>query len=534
MKLFFSFIVTLLVSTQIFSQENEEVLFMLNNEPIFTKEFLKAFEKNAELMTDSKNKTADYLELFVNYKLKVKEAKELKLDTLPKYISELEDYKNILILPYLKDVEVTDKLVEEAYQRLQKEVNASHILINVKPYSTPKDTLNAYNKLLEARSLVLKGENFAEVAKKYSEDPSVEQNGGNLGFFTGLQMVYPFENVAFTTSKNEISMPFRTKFGFHILQVYEIGKARGEVEVAHIMIKKEDLKAEKKIDSLFKILKVENSNFSELAKNISDDRASAVNGGKLKRFGFGEMNEDFAKVAFEMKESGEISNPFKTKYGWHIVKLLNKYPVESFDNMKAKLTREIQRDERSNLIGKSVIKKLMNTYKIEVNKKALDQFEIEDYRNELNNFKKFLFKIESKTIFQKDFIAFLKATRYVTINTAFNSFIEQEVLNYYKANIEFVNEDFADTYKEFKEGLLLFDLLEKKIWEKSKDSVGLSNYFSEMKTKKYIDKDFESIKGTVISDYQNNLEKLWIEDLHKKYNVRFNKKEKKKILKLNK
>ncbi|SNR33158.1 peptidylprolyl isomerase [Lutibacter flavus] len=531
MKLFFSFIIALLASTQIFSQENEEVLFTLNNEPVFTKEFLKAYEKNAELITESNNKTADYLELFVNYKLKVKEAKELKLDTFPKYISELEDYKNRLILPYLKDADVTKKLVEEAYQRLQKEVNASHILINMKPDSSPKDTLNAYNKLLEARNLVLKGEDFTEVAKKYSEDPSVEQNGGNLGFFTGLQMVYPFENAAFTTTKNEVSMPFRTKFGFHILQVHEIRKARGEVEVAHIMIKKEDLKAEKKIDSVFNMLKVDNSNFSELAKNISDDRASAINGGKLKRFGYGEMIADFAKVAFEMKEVGEISNPFKTKYGWHIIKLINKYPIESFDEMKAKLTQEIQRDERSNLIGKSVIKKLTNTYKIKVNKEALNQLETEDYRNELNGFDQELFKIESKTIFQKDFIAFLKANKFATINSAFNSFKEQEVLNYYKANIEFVNEEFADTYKEFKEGLLLFDLLEKKIWEKSKDSIGLSNYFSKMKPKKYIEKDFKSIKGTVISDYQIHLENLWIEDLHKKYRVKFNSKEKKKVLK---
>lgn len=534
MKLFFLFIVSLLASIQIYSQENEEVLFTINNESVLTKEFLKAFEKNAELMTDSKNKTSEYLELFVNYKLKVKEAKELKLDTFPKYILELEDYKNRLILPYLKDVEVTNKLVEEAYQRLQKEVNASHILINIKPDSSPKDTINAFNKLLEARNLVLNGEDFAEVAKKYSEDPSVEQNGGNLGFFTGLQMVYPFENAAFTTAKNEVSMPFRTKFGFHILQVHEIRKARGEVEVAHIMIKKEDLKAEKKIDSVFNMLKIENSNFSEMAKNISDDRASAINGGKLKRFGYGEMIADFAKVAYEMKEVGEISNPFKTKYGWHIIKLINKYPIESFENMKAKLTQEIQRDERSNLIGNSVVKKLLNTYKIEVNNKALDQFETEDYRNELNSFNKDLFKIESKIIFQKDFIAFLKSNKIVTIKASFNSFKEQEVLNYYKANIEFVNEEFADTYKEFKEGLLLFDLLEKKIWEKSKDSVGLSDYFSKMKSKKYIEKDFESIKGTVISDYQIHLENLWIEDLHKNYNVKFNSKEKKKILKLNK
>tara|TARA_R110001583_G_scaffold17310_14_gene70213 strand:- start:4645 stop:6249 length:1605 start_codon:yes stop_codon:yes gene_type:complete len=529
MKLFFSLLVLLLISEQIYSQENEEVLFTINNEVIYTKEFLKAYDKNAELIIDSKNKISDYLQLFVNYKLKIKEAKDLRLDTFPSYISELNDYKNRLILPYLKDTTVTNNLVKEAYERLQKEVNVSHILVSIKPNATPKDTLNAYNKLVEARNLILNGANFGAIANEYSDDPSVVKNGGNLGFFTVLQMVYPFENEAFTTNLNDVSMPFRTQFGFHILQVNQIRKAKGEVEVAHIMVKKETINADKKIDSIYNLLKFENSDFIELAKQISDDSASAREGGKLRRFSYGEMVENFAKVAFELETVGEISKPFKTAYGWHIIKLLNKFPVESFDKMKNELTQQIERDERSNLIGKSVIKKLMNSYKTEINNEALNQFKTEDFRKGSTIFNKPLLKIESKVINQGDFIAYLKTNNSVSIDASFNNFKEYEILNYYKENLEFENEEFSEIFKEFKEGLLLFNLLEKKVWEKSKDSIGLSNYFLKMKSLKYKEKELEDIKGTVISDYQYYLESLWIEDLLKKYDIKFNKKEKKNI-----
>lgn len=533
MKLIFSILITFFISHLIYSQESEKVLFSINNDRIYTSEFIKAYNKNAELITDSNNKVKDYLELFVNYKLKIKEAKDLKLDTLPAYVSELNDYKNRLISPYLKDKEVTDRLVQEAYDRLQYEVNASHIIVSIKPNSTPKDTLKAYNKLIEARNLILNGSDFGEIAKKYSDDPSVVENQGNLGFFTALQMVYPFESEAFTAKLNDVSMPFKTKFGFHILQVHQIRNARGKVDAAHIMIKKETINGGKKIDSIFNLLKFENYDFYELAKQVSDDKASAIDGGKLNRFSYGEMIEDFAKVAFELKIEGEISNPFKTQYGWHIIKLLNKFPIESFDTMKNELTLKIQRDERSNLIGKSVLKKLKNSYKIEIYSEALNQFRLEDYSKGSTSFNKDLLKIESKVLTQENFIAFLKTKSNVSsIDAIFNSFIEDEILNYYKENLEFENEEFADTYKEFKEGLLLFDLLEKKIWEKSKDSAGLSNYFTLMKAEKYKENDFESIKGTVISDYQNYLEKLWIADLFNKYDVKFNNKEKKKVLKL--
>ncbi|WP_298287341.1 peptidylprolyl isomerase [uncultured Lutibacter sp.] len=534
MKLKYVIIIFLFIISKTFSQEKEKVLFTINNEPFYTHEFLKVYKKNQTLMPSSEeNSIETYLNLFVTYKLKVKEAKDLKLDTLPKFRRELNTYKSKLILPYLKDEQTTEKLVNEAYERLQKEVEVSHILINLKPNYTFSDTLEAYNKLLQARDLVLKGSSFSEVAKKYSEDPTVSQNNGNIGYFTALQMVYPFENIAYSTPISEISMPFRTKFGYHILKVHNIRKARGEVEVAHIMIEGDTGKSKTTIDSIYKELVINKTNFENIATKLSEDRASAVNGGKLPKFGTGQMIEEFTDMAFSLTNENTISKPFKTPFGWHIIKLIKKYPLESFDKLKSKIRQQIEKDERSKLIEKSLINKLSKLYAINVNKNALRQFQIDDWKNNNKNFQKLLLTIETKEINQLKFINYLKRNNLSDIYIAFSLFKENEILNYYKENIEKTNAEFAAIFKEFKEGLLLFDLLEKKVWTKSKENEGLIHFYALHKEDKYKNKAFENIKGIVITDYQNELEKIWINELHKKYNVKFNNSEKKKILKTN-
>lgn len=534
MKLKYTLIFLLLVILNTFSQEKSEVLFTINNEPYYTQEFLNVYAKNSNLIKDSKaNSIENYLKLFVDYKLKVKQAKELKLDTLQKFKNELSEYKSKLILPYLKDEKVTEKLLNEAYERLQKEVEVSHILIMLKPNYSSVDTLQAFNKLIEARNLILAGNDFSEIAKKYSQDRSVHQNNGKIGYFTALQMVYPFENVAYSTPVSQVSMPFKTKFGYHILKVHNIRKSRGEVEAAHIMIKNNNANAKQKIDSIYNQLIQNKADFESVAKQVSEDRASAVNGGKLAKFGTGQMIEDFADVAFSLTKEGGISKPFQTQFGWHIVKLLKKYPLESFESIGLQLRQQVEKDERSILIEKSVINKLQKDYKIDINKSALYQFETDDWRNNSNSFQQLLLSINGLEIYQQQFIKYLKKNSYTNINSAFNNFKDQELLNYYKNNIETSNKEFATIFNEFKDGLLLFDLLEKTVWEKSKDSVGLANFYKINKVKKYNNQHFETIKGVIIADYQNYLEQNWVNALRKKYKVSFNNSEKKRVLKSN-
>lgn len=530
MKFNFLLTLTLFISVASFSQNNQKVLFTIDDDPVYTDEFVTVYKKNQNLIVDSsKNDVESYLELFVAYKLKVQQAKELKLDTLQEFKNELKQYKSKLVSPYLKDEEVTDKLVHEVYDRLQKEVNVSHILIFLKPEATPKDTLEAYNKLIEARNLILAGDDFSTIAKQYSQDQSVAQNGGEIGYFSAMQMVYPFENVAFSTPIDDVSMPFRTKFGYHILIVNDIRISKGEVEVAHIMLKKGSVNAEQRIDSIYTILEEDSNKFERLANELSEDRASANNGGKLNKFRASQMVEDFSNVAFSLETVGEISKPFQTQYGWHIIKLIQKYPLESFEVMEEGLKQKVENEERSNLISKSVVDRLLKEYNVVVFNESLNQFKVDDWKLHPEKFQKTLIQIEDEEIKQDKFIAFLKTAKNTPVEIAFKGFEQREVLKYFTDNIELTNEEFAATYKEFKEGMLLFEMLEKQIWEKSKDSIGLSNYYNDFKSEKYTNKDLENNRGSIISDYQTYLEKEWVKELQEKYKVKFNKGQKKYI-----
>ncbi|MDJ0646444.1 MAG: peptidylprolyl isomerase, partial [Flavobacteriaceae bacterium] len=237
------------------AQQKKDVLFTVDNEPIYSDEFLRVFNKNRDIVEEENRRSVeDYLELYVNYKLKLKQAYAFGLDTVTSYKRELEKYREQLIQPYLKDSKVTNALVKEAYNRMLEEVNASHILVRLNPKASPKDTLMAYKKIMEARTKVLDGRPFEEVAKDYSEDPSAQKNGGDLGYFTAFSMVYPFENAAYTNEVGAVSMPFKTSFGYHIIKVKDKRPSQGEVEVAHIMVKnkaKDSAQTKKQINDIY-------------------------------------------------------------------------------------------------------------------------------------------------------------------------------------------------------------------------------------------------------------------------------------------
>ena len=294
-------------------------------------EFEAIYHKNNTKNAASDTKSLeDYMQLFINFKLKVKEAEELGLDTVSAFKNELEGYRKQLAAPYLTDNEVNDKLLKEAYERMKKDVRASHILIKCDAGALPKDTLAAYNKAISARNRVVKGEDFAKVAKELSDDPSAKDNGGDLGYFTSMQMVYPFEDVAFKTAKGAISEPIRTQFGYHIIKVLDRRPSQGQITVAHIMVRsnpgmpeEDSIAARKKIFDIYDRLK-KNENFSSLALEFSDHTDSKTKGGVLPAFGTGTMVPSFENAAFALKDTNSFSMPFQTPFGWHIVKLKNR------------------------------------------------------------------------------------------------------------------------------------------------------------------------------------------------------------------
>lgn len=474
---------------KISNQQSDEVLMTIENQPIFSSEFLRVYNKNKDVVSEENKKDIhEYLELFINYKLKLRDAKDLKLDTIQSYKKEFNKYKEQLLEPFLKDREVSDFLVKEAYERSKKEVKASHILVLVKPNAKPNDTLNAYNKVLDARNLILSGKAFEEVAKKYSEDPSVKDNGGNLGYFSAFGMVYPFENAAFNTKVGEVSMPFRTRYGFHILKVFDKRESKGEVKVAHIMIrdKKTDTTfAKKQIEDIYNKFS-QGESFEKLAKKYSDDKASAAKGGVIRKFTQGKMIQPFADISFALENKGDVSKPFETKFGWHILKLIDRYPIGTFENLKESLTQKVEKGERSVLIGKSIANKLKTKYQpnfnTELYNRTFNQNKINNDKNGHTNL------IENNTILtikdKKYTVSNLRTYLDKNPSKNYNDFIDDKLIAYYKENLELENLEFAATLQEYRDGLLLFDLLQKKIWTKAeKDTIGLQNFFDKNVTK---------------------------------------------------
>lgn len=470
------------------SAQKDHVLFTLNGNKVYNSEFSKIYEKNLSIVNDASQKDIDnYLDLYVNYRLKLQEAYDLKMDTVSSYVSEFNKYKNQLIDPYLKDDNTKRDLIKEAYERLKKEVNASHILVRVNENASPEDTLRAYNKVANARLQILEGATFKTVAQKVSEDPSAKENGGNLGFFSVFQMVYSFETAVYTTPVGSVSEPFRTKFGYHIAQVEDVRDSRGEVQVAHIMLKGDSKENVAKINNIKEQLN-EGGDFAALAKSYSTDLATSIKGGVLPKFSSSKMVKSFADMSFSLENIGDISEPFITRYGWHIVKLLDRFPVGSFEEMEDELTKKVKKGQRAKLIGRSVINRLLKEYEISVDNDLVKSFGIASDMNSIQNndidLSKTILTIEGKEIPAESFSNYYSFKKKTPLTQAFKDFKENEVLELYKEKLPSVYPELEQTLREYREGLLLFDLMQKKIWEKAeKDSIGLVNFFENNRIK---------------------------------------------------
>ena len=525
------FLAILMFSLNLFSQKETEVLATLNGESVLVKDFKRIYEKNLDAIDNKEAKDVKKnLDLFINFKLKVKEAFQLNLDTMTSYKREIETYKNQLIAPYLSDKSHFNSLVEEAYQRTKNEIRASHILVRFPKNYAFSDTLKLYNKIIDARKRIVAGEDFETVAREMSEDPSAQYNGGDLGYFSAFKMIYNFEDIAYKTPFGEVSQPFKTRYGYHIVKNTGSRLSRGEIQVAHIIISDTTNSGKLKIDQVHAKIK-EGINFKTLAKEFSNDLNSKNKGGVLPRFGSGRMVKPFEDVAFSLNSIGQISEPFKTRYGWHIVKLLKQFPVLSFELMEKDITAKVKKSGRAKLSDNVVLEKLKNQYNIVVDENAKNVFQNKNIRKlSKDSLQNTLIRINDKKITQSAFLSYISNRRNQSIDVLFDNFLNSEVLKYFKENLVFTNSDFAETLQEYKEGLLLFELMQQKIWNKSSDSTALKNYF-DANSKKYENNSLETIKGRVMNDFQTNLELNWIEKLRAENEIKINEKVLKKLIK---
>ncbi|WP_395061328.1 peptidylprolyl isomerase [Flavobacterium sp.] len=488
---------------------SKEVLFTINDKPYYTDEFIRVYNKNLDLVKDESQKDLNqYLDLFVGYKLKVNKANKLGLQDGLQYQNELKSYRIQLSKNYTTDSKVTKELVDEGYKRLLKEVNASHILILVDENATPADTLAAYKKISSLRERVVKGEDFGALALEFSQDPSAKENKGNLGYFTSFKMVYAFESGAFNTPLGSVSKIVRTRFGYHIIKVNDIRDNRGEITVAHIMIMKpkeaaDSLTAKSTIDAIYKKIQ-QGEKFEELAKQFSEDKSSASKGGVLSRFSSGQLSSDeFEDQAFSLTKEHPISAPFESQFGWHIVKLLDKFPIKSYDDSKVELENKISKDDRSRLITNSLTEKLRKKYPTKRDSKlysSLVKLVTNDFYEgkwtlpeNAKSFSGTLFTVGTKKLTGTTFLDYVYSQQKSNITVKpvdklvdklYENFADDQRNQYNNDNLENEFPDFAAVMEEYRDGLLLFDLMDKEIWQRSKtDTIGLKAYYETQKEK---------------------------------------------------
>lgn len=508
-------LLAVLMPAMLFAQGwKSKTLIKMGDKTITAQEFMDVYEKN-NVKSDviDKKDVDEYLDMFVNFKLKVTEAEALKMDTLPKFVKEFEGYRKQLAKPYLSNDEETENLVEEAYDRMHWDINASHILVRCDINAVPADTLKAYKKALALRERVLKGEDFGDLAYDKSEDPSAHDtvvngrfykgNRGNLGYFTVFDMVYPFETGAYNTPIGELSMPVRSDFGYHIIKVNSKTTACGMVTAAHIFLvvdDKDPLKTDsvvrEKAFNIYNEIAKDGKNWDAIARRYSEDKGTATNGGVLTPFKVSQIVPEFIDVVKQLNP-GEFSEPVKTSYGYHIIKLVNTKGIRSFDDEKENIKKRVEKDMRAKASDEIVMKRIMKENKFKEYVKVKDEF-IATVDSSLNQGQyvmaegvktnKVLFKFNKQKYTVGDFAAFLKTktnsqpfmSPAAYAYKLYDEYLKTETFAYEDAHLEEKYPEFKMLVTEYHDGILLFDLMDKEVWKKAeKDTLGLQNYYEE-------------------------------------------------------
>lgn len=508
------------------SKLDKKVLMTIGDQPVTVKEFNDVYTKNNLKGDVVEKKTVDeYLDLYATFRMKVMEATEMKLDTSAKFQKELAGYRKQLAKPFLSSDDISDELLQEAYQRKLKDIRASHILIRCDKHALPSDTLKAYNKAMDIRKKALKGDDFGDLAVRYSEDPSAKDmkatettpfrkgNRGDLGYFSVFDMVYPFETGAYNTKEGEISMPVRSDFGYHIIKVESVTDAMGTIQAAHIFLQlpadasAEDEAAMKtKADNIYKeLMDQEGKNWNEAVSNYTDDRGTVSRGGALSNFTVSRIVPEFIEVCKSI-EINEIAKPVRTSYGYHIIKLLGKSGVGSFEKESKGLTERIEKDMRSKKSEEVVLRQVRKEYNFKANDKNIEAFMATADSSILNaayepssevKMDATLFTIDGKATKVSELVDYIKEKqqpqKYVTAPTyayqLYETFANEKVMTYADEHLEEKYPEFKALVQEYRDGILLFDLMDLEVWNKAvKDTTGLKE-FHERNAAKYMWED---------------------------------------------
>jgi len=500
-KKLFSALIFLAVSSSLFVQaENDPVLMTVNGRPVTLAEFQHIYNKNNAINALERKTLEEYLELFINFRLRVEEAKYQGLDTTAVFIRDFTNYRAQLAAPLLTDHEAHEAMLREAHNRMQEEVEVSHILIRIPPSPTEADTLLAFRRIQMAEYRLKGGSSFEQVARDFSEDQSVVDNGGRVGWISAFHTIYPFETRAFNTPVGAISAPVRTVFGYHLIKVHDRRPTRGEVLTSHIMLFANRADAVESAMVLSRMNEIRDQaiageDFATLARQFSDDRGSAARGGELPWFGSGRMVPEFEAGAFALTEIGSISEPVQSDFGWHIIKLLDKRGVPPFEDVRDQIERNTNRDERANRGVESFVAQLKKEYDFQVNQASLDEFtallkksSLHDtlFQAEIANLHQPLFSFANKIYTQADFAQFLinnpnspQSIPGEIIKERFNVFSTQTLLTFEDSQLASKHPEFRFLSQEYHDGILLFEVSNREVWNRSQQDIeGLTAFFN--------------------------------------------------------
>ncbi len=549
---------------------SEKPLMTIGGEPVSKAEFVNTFAKNNDLNKTTSKELRDYLDLFINFKLKVKEGKALQIDTSASFQAELSSYINQSAQQYLTDNDVTERLYKECVERAKKHIHASHILINCAPDANKKDSIAAYKKALKIRKMVLKGMDFNEAAVKFSEDISARdytnpQNGrkqagnkGDISYFTVFNLIYPFESGAYNTPVGKISMPIRTRFGYHLIYVQDVIPAISKIYAAHILISDTNAKhgimseeAKGKIEEIQQKLR-QGVPFAQLVVDYSDDIATNIKEGRMQAFAPNQRAGNFVAATIHLQK-GQVSEPVSSVYGWHFIKLDSIQYLKIDDDYEAILRTRLGRDNRSFISKESFIAGLKKQYNYNESGKAAgikflcNNIPMEYFQSTgtdittlpgIDNLAP-MATFANQQLTTKDFAKYISRFQGIDLTTSlekflnerFEKFEEEKLYAYEKENLINKYPDFKELVNEYHDGMILYEINSQKVWTQAiTDTTGLKEYYEKIKKNYPIDpnanpveyKSYNQIKATVITEYQNYLDELWLQELRQKYPVQIN------------
>jgi peptidyl-prolyl cis-trans isomerase SurA len=499
----------------LFAQTDDRVLFTVENTPVRVGEFTYIYNKNNQDKADYSEKSLrDYLDLYTKFKLKVQKARDMRLDTLQSLNQELEGYRRQLAKSYLEDKEVTEKLVRETFERMQRDVDVSHIFVACDRNAKPADTLRAYNRAMNLYNLVTKGgKAFDLIATDSSEDKSARENKGALGYITAMlpDGYYGVEKAIYAGQPGSISMPVRSNVGYHILRINAFRPARGEMEVAQILIRKGDspeksAAAKMRADSVYAQLSA-GGKWDEVCAKYSEDKNTSGKGGYIGFFGINRYQKNYEDAAFALEKDGDYTRPVETTLGWHIVKRVSRRAIGAYDIVKRSLTERVKRDSRSEIAKQSMIARIKKEGNCQEFPAVLNQWSSRQVDSIFHTFKwkpdpakpkDVLMRFGAdKTFTVTDFEEYCSRSGRdrmrgsglpiaETIQKLYKAWTDEVSMSFEESQLGKKYPEFQALMREYEDGILLFEALKINVWDRANtDSVGLENYFKENLSRKY-------------------------------------------------